>query len=422
MTDAELDQLAHAILQRNDRGGFTVPTARLYPYQWNWDSAFVALGFATFDRQRAWREVETLLEGQWPDGMIPHILFRRNDPDYFPGPSTWRADRGPISSGGISQPPVLASIVRWLDVDEDRLRTVYPKILAWHRWWHNERMPDGCPVIATVHPWETGRDNSPDWSIGMEAMSIDPELETYTRRDTAHADPSQRPSDEEYAKYVTIVKAGRDLDWDQARLTNEGPFLMGDPGLHFILLRADRDLLALAEQLGEPTAEIEAWIEAGVSGSDWFWNDDLSAFCARDVRSGMFSSGFTNASPLCFYADAGTPAQREATTAHLHRIGARARYLMPSWDPDHPQFDSQRYWCGPVWPQMNRIVAVGLAEQGETDLAHRVAEDIRSLVRKSRFRECFDPISGGGCIGTDFSWTAARWLAPLPIQKREEAA
>ena len=31
---------------RNDRGGYTVPTEGLYPYQWNWDSAFVALGFA----------------------------------------------------------------------------------------------------------------------------------------------------------------------------------------------------------------------------------------------------------------------------------------------------------------------------------------------------------------------------------------
>ena len=95
---------------------------------------------------------------------------------------------------------------------------------------------------------------------------------------------------------------------------------------------------------------------------------------------------------------------------------------MPSWDPDDARFDAQRYWCGPVWPQMNRIVAIGLNEQGETELAHRVAEDIRSLVHQSGFRECFDPIAGEGCIGTDFSWTAALWLAPLDLTRREEAA
>ena len=415
-----LDQQARTILEKNDRGGFTVPTARLYPYQWNWDSAFVALGFATFDPDRAWREVETLLEGQWPDGMVPHILFRRNDSDYFPGPSTWAANLGPIPSGGISQPPVLASVVRWLG-DAERARPLFSKLLAWHRWWHEKRTPDGWPTVATVHPWESGRDNSPDWNIGLAAMAIDPDLEPFTRRDTAHADPSQRPSDEEYAKYITIVKAGRDLGWDQGRLTNEGPFLMADPGLHFILLRADRDLLALARELGEPTAEIEGWIDAALVATDHLWNPDLQAFCARDVRSGAFSPGVTSASPLCFYADAGTPAQRAATATHMRRISERVRYLMPSWDPDAPGFEPQRYWCGPLWPQVNRILAMGLAEQGETALAERVAADIRAVTQLSGFRECFDPVTGEGCIGTDFSWTAALWLAP-PELTREEAA
>ncbi|MGI9505967.1 MAG: MGH1-like glycoside hydrolase domain-containing protein, partial [Geminicoccaceae bacterium] len=74
---ADRDDQAIEILQANDRGGYTVPTSRLYPYQWNWDSAFVALGFAAFDQDRAWREIEMLFEGQWDDGMVPHILFRR---------------------------------------------------------------------------------------------------------------------------------------------------------------------------------------------------------------------------------------------------------------------------------------------------------------------------------------------------------
>ena len=54
-----LDAQARDILRRNDRGGYTVPTAGLYPYQWNWDSVFAAWGFATFDLPRAWQEIET---------------------------------------------------------------------------------------------------------------------------------------------------------------------------------------------------------------------------------------------------------------------------------------------------------------------------------------------------------------------------
>jgi len=88
-SDVELDQRAIAILRENEWGGYTLPTRGLYPYQWNWDSMFVALGFSEFDLERAWTEVETLFQGQWQNGMAAHIVFRRDDPSYFPGPSIW---------------------------------------------------------------------------------------------------------------------------------------------------------------------------------------------------------------------------------------------------------------------------------------------------------------------------------------------
>ena len=109
----ELDRQAREILRRNDRGGYTVPTQGLYPFQWNWDSAFVALGFAEFDRVRAWQEIESLVSAQWDDGMIPHIVFHQDDEGYFPGPGVWATGKTPPTSG-ITQPPVLASVVRQL--------------------------------------------------------------------------------------------------------------------------------------------------------------------------------------------------------------------------------------------------------------------------------------------------------------------
>lgn len=422
----ELDAKARNILNVNDRGGYTVPTARLYPYQWNWDSVFVALGFSEFDRARAWRELETLVEGQWPEGMIPHIIFRRNDPDYFPGPKTWKADIGPIPSGGISQPPVFASIMLELvetgrEDDLARADRLFDAALRWHRWWHEKRTPHNVPVIATVHPWETGRDNCPDWDVGLNSMDIDPELEDYTRMDNKHANPDQRPTDIEYDKFITIVKAGRDLGWDQSLLTNQGPFLMADPGLHFILLRADRDLLKLAHLLGrrDAVADIENFIEKGLQGTSYLWNERIKGFCARDIRSGAFANGFSSASTLCFYADAGNTDERHGTLYNIERIAKTVSFLMPSWDPDSYRFDPQRYWCGPVWPQMNRIIAKGLLEQGEYRLGDRVKRDLSALIRLSGFWECFNTLTGDGCIGRDFSWTAAMWLYWLREGEKE---
>ncbi len=428
----DLDQQAVDILSKNDRGGFTIPTARLYPYQWNWDSAFVALGFATFDMDRAWRELELLLEGQWANGMIPHILFRQNDPDYFPGPSVWRTPDasnggGKMPSGGISQPPVLASIILELLAQggsNKRASAMFDAVMNWHRWFHECRTPKGTQTIATIHPWETGRDNCPDWEIGLSSMEIDPDIEPYERKDTVHSAASQRPSKEQYDKYVTIIKFGRDHDWDQKVLTRDGPFVMFDPGLHFILLRADRDLLMLAERLGrnDCVAEIQGWIETGVAGVETLWNPELKAFCARDVRSGKFSNGFSSASALCFYADAGSDEQRMGTLENIQRIGDAVQFMLPSWDPHHPMFEAQRYWCGPLWPQMNHIISKGLAEQGEQIIADRIRADLAAVIGKSGFYECFDPVTGSGCIGTDFSWTAAMWLAWASPKRTARAA
>ena len=91
--DISLD--ARKILLINDKGNYTIPTDGLYPFQWNWDSAFAAYGFAQFDIPRAWKELETLFSAQWINGMVPHIIYHQVDDSYFPGPNIWKGI-GPI--------------------------------------------------------------------------------------------------------------------------------------------------------------------------------------------------------------------------------------------------------------------------------------------------------------------------------------
>ena len=77
MTDfdvAALDAEARRILQLNDKGGYTVPTAGLYPYQWNWDSAFAALGFALQTGRTALAPIGIAL-GIWTLGGAIAILM-----------------------------------------------------------------------------------------------------------------------------------------------------------------------------------------------------------------------------------------------------------------------------------------------------------------------------------------------------------
>ena len=78
MNKMNLEKQSKEILNKNDRGGYTVPTARLYPFQWNWDSGFTALGLVKYNEERAWQELEKLFEGQWRDGLLPHIIFHQS--------------------------------------------------------------------------------------------------------------------------------------------------------------------------------------------------------------------------------------------------------------------------------------------------------------------------------------------------------
>ncbi len=413
----DFSQLAQEILRRNDRGGYTVPTHGLYPYQWNWDSAFVALGFAEFDRDRAWQEIETLVSGQWEDGMIPHIIFHKDDPGYFPGPSVWATGKTPPTSG-ITQPPVLATIVRKLwedegaDVTHPRMIALYQACLKSHRWFHTYRDPLENGLVMVTHNWETGRDNSSEWDDALARVDTS-EVGTYQRRDTGHVDAAMRPTATEYDRYVAILQFGRKSGWNHREIADNGPFRMLDVGMSMELLRANRDLLVLAQALDDTAAvaELEARIALSEAGMDYLWHEEVGAYCSRDVVTGESSGLVTNASFLAFYAGVGSPAQRQRLLAALARMTGSATYLVPSLEAGSRAYDHKRYWRGPIWLVVSYMVAQGLAEAGHHDWSERIRNDSRKLIELSGFYESFSPETGAGSGGPDFSWTAAMWLA-----------
>ncbi|RVT83252.1 hypothetical protein DXV76_13460 [Rhodobacteraceae bacterium CCMM004] len=406
-TDA-LDARAREILRGNDRGGYTVPTAGLYPYQWNWDSAFAAWGFSTFDVDRAWTELETLFSGQWDTGMVPHILFHQSDPGYFPGPEVWGTHQSPPTSG-ISQPPVAAILARRIyardpKAGRGRLAMLYPKLVAWHRWWRTHRCAHG--VAAVTHPWESGRDNCPEWDRGManvDGSGVGP----YTRRDTGHVDASMRPKKEDYDRYIAILQFGRACGWDQETIVREGPFLMADPAMTFILIRAHRDLAWIAGELGEDGAEIAGWAAEVESALDEIWNPDLGCYDARDLRTGHFSGTLGSGAFLAWLAGV----ESRSMETRLMRCWDAVRYGIPSNDPEGPHFDPRRYWRGPTWPVVNSLIAMGFAEAGRDADAERLRRETVDLIASGGFFEYFDPVDGTPCGGDHFTWTAAIWLA-----------
>ncbi len=402
----ELDRQAKEILRLNDRGNYTIPTKGLYPYQWNWDSAFAAWGFATFDPDRGWQELETLLSGQWEDGMVPHILFHRPDPGYFPSPDVWEG-RGPIPSSGISQPPVAATFMaKMLSMDptgEPRARAMWPKLREWHRWFMTWRLDNGA--VCVTHPWEAGRDNAPDWDGAMAAINAD-DVGEYTRRDTSHVDPAMRPTKYDYDRYLKLVQIGVSTQWDQDKLRDLNPFRVADPTMTFTLLRAQRDLAAMGRRFGEDVGQIDDWIAVLEAGAETLWNPDIGGYDSRNVRTESFNCVLSNASALCWYAGIDDTRARPA----VERMIAAAEYSLASFDPEAEGFEPLRYWRGPTWPIMNYLVGSGLEEQGHAELGGRIRIDTARLLKQHGFAEYYDPHTGAPAGGETFTWTAAVWL------------
>ena len=186
---------------RRDGGRSTLPAQGQYPHQWNWDSAFIALGLAAVDAPRALRELESLFAGQWGNGMVPQIVYNPDEAaegTYFP--QSWRwdtlrlpAEIGPppgVRTSGITQPPVAAIAAEYIaraDPSQEvlnGLRRLYPKLIDSHRFLLVERDPESTGLACQLHPWETGMDNSPRWQLAVDAVVIDLPLPSYERLDT----------------------------------------------------------------------------------------------------------------------------------------------------------------------------------------------------------------------------------------------
>jgi hypothetical protein len=407
---------AEAVLRGNDVGGsYTRPSPRLYPHQWNWDSAFAAIGWAYVDWPRAVREIETLLRGQWTDGMVPHIRYNPDAADYAPGPEWWpdvpvRA-RGEATSG-ISQPYVLASaayLVGLLAPDGPSRRAfwarVYDRLLDGLLYFPRRRTVGDSPLIVVVHPWESGLDNSPRWDFATD-LGYRPGR-PYHRGDVTVVDPALRPSGKDYDLYLYLVELWAACRYELRAFLPQTPFAVYDALFNAAWYRSALDLNRIARALGRPPAvgapQLRAFREAY---HRTLWDEESALYLDWDVRGGQPISAQTLAGLIAIYGGLVEP---HAASEMVRRYRERSRGCapLPSVPPDQPGFDPVKYWRGPAWVNMNWMIARGLEEAGLRREAMRLAEETVDLVARAGFHEYFDARTGAGIGGGEFTWSAA---------------
>jgi hypothetical protein len=432
----DLRTSAENVLRGNDNGGYTVPSRATYPHQWNWDSALAALGWAELDPARAWRELETLAGARDRQGMIPHIAFHSRVPErvngrlrgaltmvarpyarYLPGPRWWgrrlSADGRRIS--GITQPPVAATCMRLLfesHPDERRARALLTPLLGWHRFLLEERDPRGMGEPVLIHPWESGRDNAVEWDAPL--WRVLPEVTVVHRRDTHSVDAAERPSDEHYRRFLTLVRRGTRVEWAQSRLARGGAFRVLDPGFSAILARACADLAWLAERLGEGRiAEESRAASARVADALLARADADGLIRPLDMTDESTLEVTSAGSALALLAPGLGSAQVDAVRDLVTNGALASPYGVRSLDRHHAERSSRNYWRGPVWTNVTWLCALALEERGDRVAAAKLRFRMMEAIEGGGMREYVVPDSGRGLGARDFAWTAALCLREL---------
>ncbi|MGW1132612.1 MGH1-like glycoside hydrolase domain-containing protein [Streptomyces griseoluteus] len=420
---ASLHVRAARVLAANWTGTSTVPSRHLYPHQWSWDSAFIAIGSRHVSPLRAQTELETLLAAQWGDGRVPHIVFSPSVPldAYFPSPDFWRSSTAGRAAGaprtvqtsGIVQPPVHA-LAAWLVHRADPglswargfLARVYPRLAAWHRYLLRHRDLGGGGLVSVVHPWEQGMDNSPCWDGPLARVTPAP-ARSFRRADLDHGAPEDRPTDLDYGRYVRLAADYR----DGAYADGDGEFTVEDPSFNALLIASEHALARIAAELGTPGTARHARAERLTAALvDRLWDDASGMFLCRDLRGGMIHE--RSVSGLVPLLLPGLP--REVSGALLDTLRgphfAARTGLVPSYDLRGPAFEPNRYWRGPAWFNTAWLVERGLRTHGEKAAADALRTAFLHAAGDSGFAEYVDPDTGEACGAPGFGWTAALTL------------
>jgi glutaredoxin len=427
-TDSRLSKIyqnARNVLDKNRLNGWTMPSNRLYPHLWNWDSGFIARGYLHYDPERAYTELRSLFRGQWSDGFLPHIIFNPEYTHHFPGPNYWKAgNSGKVPSGiftsGISQPPVHATMIAKaikFDPDKERalsfLKEIYPKLKKLHDFYFTERDPQSENLVSIVHPWESGLDNAPLWDEPLAAITDTSEwaLSMQKKYDEL-AEKGNRPKRTYIEKYSYLIENLYKNNYGWEKIADNHPFLIQGVLFNSILCKSERDLGEIAEAIGyDHYIHYEKADKLKTAINEKLYDETENIYYNFDLVNQRHVKRDTIFSYMPLFA--GIPDKDmgkrvlDTLRTHCFCIVDMDCVAIPSYDMCQVDFEGEFYWRGPVWVNINWYIAQGLKQYGEAELSEWIENSLIALVDRYGFYEYYDPESGRGLGEKDFSWTAA---------------
>ncbi|MCC5788229.1 MAG: flagellar biosynthesis protein FlgM [Opitutales bacterium] len=291
---------------------WTTPDRWPHRAMWLWDSVFHVIGLRHLDADLARDALSAVFDSQTGDGFVAHRM-------------------DPFKQSRITQPPILslgAKLVHDQHPSPEWIETLYPKLSAYLEWDMAHRDQDGGGLLE----WDI--EGNPHCRSGESGMDNSPRFDDATQMDAVDFNAFLALECEIMAGFATELKRGDEaVKWSSR---------------HAHLCQLIRERL---------------------------WSESDGFFVDCDLDKGAPSSILANSGFLPLICGAATPEQAEKLVEHLQNPRT---FGTPFPVPSVAAFQAESYgkdmWRGPVWINLNWLIAFGLDRYSFNEVATKLRE------------------------------------------------
>ncbi|HKP51437.1 MAG TPA: trehalase family glycosidase [Chloroflexia bacterium] len=355
------------------------------------------MGPGSYGIKRAINEMRAIFACQWQNGMLPQIRFMPGQSGYRPDAADWGVTAAisgttALRTSGITQPPIVGLCLYEVfekigEEAQERYRDDFVAMAEgvekYHNWLFRERDPRQEHIVACLHPWETGTDNSPAFDPLIDATrsyidGIGLPVDTFGRADTQHVRGEHRPTDRDYAAYFGLMALFKRHHYNQETIIAETPFLLQDVLFNTLLVASLQSLARLQSMLAEMedegntrAGELLELSEQNIDKAEALasamrrkmWDEQSGFFYSYDVKERRLLKTPTVSSLMPLMAGVANRQQAARLIAHASNPDEFwTEVPLPSTAINSSSFNPLRYWSGPSWPVTNWLVYRGLVE------------------------------------------------------------
>ncbi len=430
---------------------------------WPWDSYKHAYALATFNPELAKQNLNAVFEHQiteqdpirpWDVGFVPDLVAYNKSPERGGDGTNWNER---------NTKPSLAAWAVWQVFehtnDSQWLKTIYPKLVAYRRWWltnrdHNQNgVPEYGATVDNAHNTAQGEllfkvKTATGWQIRSGLNHYDALRNDKTPAElklpaqTAASWESGRDdaavfgfiNSEQLARYIS--NEGKASDWHVGFAENRdrngqllGYSLLQESVDQASYMAADnRYLSKIAKRLGYPR-QASYFLKQATELRDYInkcmFDDKQGFYYDIAIESKPLSNGCAGKpllargkgpegwSPL-FNQVASVEQAEKVLMVMLDSEQFNTHVPLGSAALSNPAFGADIYWRGRVWLDQAYFGLVGMSHYGYCEQAQQLSEKLIAnadgLLSSAPIRENYNPLTGEQQGAPNFSWSAAHLL------------